>query len=93
MLINMIVNKLLLTGLEVLASYELSNKAEVGQLGWIWRMFQQASAASFSTVIDTCAQISLCCENSYYKQILSLEARLCCIKRNEKFRDSMRFLR
>ena len=44
--------------------------AEVGKLGWIWRMFQQAS---FSTVIDTCAQISLCCENDYYRQISSLE--------------------
>ena len=48
-------------------------------------MFQQASAALFSTVIGTCAQITLCCENGYYKQILSLEAMLCCIKRNEKF--------
>ena len=34
--------------------------AEVGKLGWIWRMFQQASAALFITVIGTCAQTSLC---------------------------------
>ena len=56
--------------------------AEVGKLGQIWRMFQKAS---FSTVIDTCAQISLCCENGYYRQISSLEAMLCCIKHNEEF--------
>ena len=48
-------------------------------------MFQEASAALFSTVIATCAQISLCCENGYYKQLLSLKAMSCCIKHNEKF--------
>ena len=44
-----------------------------------------SSAALFSTVIGTCVLISLCCENAYYRQILSLNAMLCCIKCNEKF--------
>ena len=48
-------------------------------------MFQQASAASF-TVIGTCAQISLRCEDTYYR---SLEAMLCCIKRDEKFLERL----
>ena len=43
--------------------------AEVGKLAWLdIEMFQQASAASF-TVIGTCAQISLRCEDAYYRKI------------------------